>query len=84
MTSVAALALRQSDGQKDQAERADQKSECVAGQQMRDAESGGNPNREQQKNRNHHLREIEADLRDGGVQIAAAERPPALCHWLRS
>ena len=47
---------------------------------MGDAESGGNPHGEQQKNRDHHLREIEADLGDGGVDIAAAERPPALVH----
>jgi hypothetical protein len=47
-----------------------------------DGKASRDPDREQEKNRDHHLSEIEADLRDGGVEIAAAERPPSLCHLL--
>jgi hypothetical protein len=35
------------------------------------------PTGSKQENRDHHLREIEANLRDGGVEIATAERPPS-------
>jgi hypothetical protein len=76
------LALCQARCKKDQPKRPNQKSECVAGEQMCDAESGRDSNREQQENRDHRLREIEAELCDGGVKIASAECPPALRHWL--
>jgi hypothetical protein len=56
--------------------RTDQEAQRIAGQKMGYAECGRDPDRQQQKNGNDHLGQIEANLHKSGIDIAATEAPP--------
>ena len=73
----AALALRESHAQRRQTHGADEESQGKSRQKVRHAETHGDADGREQKSGDDHLRHVEADLRDGGVDVSALERPPA-------
>ncbi len=73
----AAFALRESHGKRRQTHGADEESQGKAGQQVAHAESHGDADRHEQKCGDDHLRHVEANLRNGGVNVSPLERPPA-------
>ena len=75
----ARLAPSQLDRERRQSQRSDKKPKSVAGQKMRRAECQRNSEWNEQEYGDDHLGDIEADLRDGCIDIAASERPPSLC-----
>ena len=75
---------RQAHREPHQAQRTDQKAQGVSRQQVRHTERNRNTYREQEKDGNHHLRQVEADLRNSRIDITASEYPPTMCHGLRS
>ena len=70
------LLAGKTDGQAGQSQGTDQKSEGIAGNQVRHAERHGNADRQQQEYRDQHLREVESQLGDRGIDIAPVHRPP--------
>ena len=73
----AAFSPRKPDGQRRQAHRAGKKSQREAGQEVAHAESHGYADGHEQKCGDDHLRDVEADLCHGGVNVAALQRPPS-------
>ena len=80
---LASFPARQIHSQPHQAERANQKSQCIAGQQVGHAERNRNAHRNQQEHGDDHLREVETHLRNDDVDIAAPGRPPTV-EWRRT